>query len=420
MLPPKASRQFSDDQITLQVVSNPYMLMTCAERSASFTSCSAKLRSSLNHGRQALSSQNMCAPTHTADRRNDHPDARQASGGNKQLDRLNSAIPSLARTTSGVAEHHPQPNNIATAPASSNAMLEQDVIKTFHPDAQGSLGAGASDSVFPPSGLLPASPGPLGTDGSLDERRALFHRKSRLMSTFSGMDNESLEDEPQAALERLQASLSDAQTALPKLSSSLSMPKSSHQDMLPKLMRHNSVGAQLGSIRAFSLESSTQQADAELPSAQRSAPSRTASLHTSLTRWLSWHDRSKSADTARPAAPGGMEGQGPGAEAVFQHQLSISPSCIPIQTASIPVDDSSSIPQKLVDVEVYSLGTFAFKGLAAHRQIAQLMPTSLSERLALFPHVLKRGKATCVTSDSRLLAVSTAVLPDVSGLVLAR
>ena len=92
-----------------------------------------------------------------------------------------------------------------------------------------------------------------------------------------------------------------------------------------------------------------------------------------------------------------------------------------LRTSSLPpIDDSTSFPQKLVDVEVYSLGMFAFKGLTAHRRIAQLMPTSLSERLSLFPHVLKRGKATCVTYDNRLLAVTTAVLPDVSGLTLAQ
>ncbi|KAK9864492.1 hypothetical protein WJX84_005112 [Apatococcus fuscideae] len=90
------------------------------------------------------------------------------------------------------------------------------------------------------------------------------------------------------------------------------------------------------------------------------------------------------------------------------------------RAVSMPIDDSMGIPQKLVDVDVYSLGLFAFKGLASHRQIAQLIPTSLSERLALFPHVLKRGKATCITADSKLLATSTAILPDVSGLVLAR
>ncbi|KAK9831232.1 hypothetical protein WJX74_008532 [Apatococcus lobatus] len=99
---------------------------------------------------------------------------------------------------------------------------------------------------------------------------------------------------------------------------------------------------------------------------------------------------------------------------------SASQSSSGFRTSSLPIDESSSIPQKLLDVEVYSLGMFAFKGLAAHRQIAQLMPTNLSERLALFPHALKRGKATCVTPDNKLLAVATAVLPDVSGLTLAR
>ena len=106
-------------------------------------------------------------------------------------------------------------------------------------------------------------------------------------------------------------------------------------------------------------------------------------------------------------------------EAINLHH-SGSQSSFAVRTSGLPVDESSSIPQKLLDVEVYSLGIFAFKGLAAHRQIAQLMPTTLSERLALFPHVLKRGKAICVTPDNSLLAVATAVLPDVSGLTLTR
>lgn len=103
----------------------------------------------------------------------------------------------------------------------------------------------------------------------------------------------------------------------------------------------------------------------------------------------------------------------------LQHSTSQLSSAF--RTSSLPpIDDSSSFPQRLVDVEVYSLGMFAFKGLTAHRQIAQLMPSSLSERLALFPHVLKRGKATCVTYDNRLLAVTAALLPDVSGLTLSQ
>ncbi|KAK9835452.1 hypothetical protein WJX74_000339 [Apatococcus lobatus] len=73
-----------------------------------------------------------------------------------------------------------------------------------------------------------------------------------------------------------------------------------------------------------------------------------------------------------------------------------------------------------VEVEVYSLGSFAFKGMGGQWQIAQVLPSSLTARLELFSHVLKRGKATCTRQDDSQLHSVKMWLPEISGLQLAR
>lgn len=73
-----------------------------------------------------------------------------------------------------------------------------------------------------------------------------------------------------------------------------------------------------------------------------------------------------------------------------------------------------------VGVDVYSLGSFAFKGMAGQWEIAQVLPSPLAARLELFSHVLKRGKATCTRQDDKQLHSVKMRLPDISGLVLAR
>ena len=73
-----------------------------------------------------------------------------------------------------------------------------------------------------------------------------------------------------------------------------------------------------------------------------------------------------------------------------------------------------------VDVDVFSLGSFAFKGMGGQWQIAQVLPSALTARLELFSHVLKRGKATCTRQDDSQLHSMKMWLPDISGLQLAR
>ena len=82
--------------------------------------------------------------------------------------------------------------------------------------------------------------------------------------------------------------------------------------------------------------------------------------------------------------------------------------------------DPSKIRMQNVEVDIYSLGTFAFKGMGREQRIAHVLPTTLASRLALFSHVLKRGKATCTQQDDEYLHSVTMWLPDIAGLKIAR
>ncbi|KAK9842884.1 hypothetical protein WJX74_003872 [Apatococcus lobatus] len=73
-----------------------------------------------------------------------------------------------------------------------------------------------------------------------------------------------------------------------------------------------------------------------------------------------------------------------------------------------------------VCVEIFSLGSFTFKGTAGEWQVAQVLPAALAARLALFSHVLKRGKATCTRQDDSRLHSIEMWLPEIAGLRLAR
>ena len=72
-----------------------------------------------------------------------------------------------------------------------------------------------------------------------------------------------------------------------------------------------------------------------------------------------------------------------------------------------------------VGVDIYSLGSFAFKGMNKHQHIAQVVPSALASRLELFSHVVKRGKATCIKQDDRHIQSVTMWLPDLTGLKMA-
>ena len=82
--------------------------------------------------------------------------------------------------------------------------------------------------------------------------------------------------------------------------------------------------------------------------------------------------------------------------------------------------DQSPFRWQAVEVDIYSLGRFVFKGMSRPQQIVQVLPTALTSRLALFSHVLKRGKATCIQQDDRHLHSVRMWLPDIAGLDVAR
>ena len=85
----------------------------------------------------------------------------------------------------------------------------------------------------------------------------------------------------------------------------------------------------------------------------------------------------------------------------------------------VPTSEAT-IQWQAVDVNIFSLGSFVFKGMGGEWQIAQVLPSVLVSRLELFSHVLKRGKATCTRQDDSHLHSIKMWLPEIEGLRLAR
>ena len=239
--------------------------------------------------------------------------------------------------------------------------------------------------------------------------RTITHQKSRLMSTFTDTSTEE-QSEDSISTWPLPGSLRDASR----------LAGAAAQVLQARLRSQPSMSALSGQSCAVSIENPSQLTHNlmyEQPGQFSRTTSRAASTGTgpSFTKM-----RTSSLQSAPSTGPKPAQVQSLCLGGYLPHLGMVQSAPGVPRTSSMAIDDSSSILHKLVDVEVHSLGMFAFKGLASHRQIAQLMPMSLNERLALFPHILKRGKATCVTANSQLLVAATVVLPDVSGLVLAR
>lgn len=81
--------------------------------------------------------------------------------------------------------------------------------------------------------------------------------------------------------------------------------------------------------------------------------------------------------------------------------------------------DSTSFVWQGVNLDVYSLGSFQFKGMAGNREIAQVLPSALGARLELFSHVLKRSKATCIRQDDTKLHAVQMWMPDITDMQMA-
>ena len=82
--------------------------------------------------------------------------------------------------------------------------------------------------------------------------------------------------------------------------------------------------------------------------------------------------------------------------------------------------DSTNPVWQGVNLDVYSLGSFQFKGMAGNREIAQVLPSALGARLELFSHVLKRSKATCIRQDDTKLHSVRMWMLDITDMQVAR
>lgn len=339
----------------LQVVSNPYMLMACVERHASFCkapSTAADLQLDTRHPSSTANSRKSSAFKQTANIR------RQASS-----------------------------NPVACS--SDDTVIEMSTISRSENET-GSIGS---------------------AERNLPQLRTIVCQKSRLMTTFTDMSAEE-QSEDSIGVWPLPGSLREASRQ-----AALASSPAAH---LTRLGTHMLSPAPSGLHRLASQDASVHYESIANPLYDQSGGVTRTSSHPITPTGPSFlrMRTASSLQSALSGKPARMQSLAAGAQAQAAGMMQW-PTAI-LQTASSAIDDTTDIPMKLVDVEVHSLGKFAFKGLSSHRQIAQLMPMSLSERLALFPHVLKRGKATCVTANNKLLASATAVLPDVSGLVLAR
>ena len=106
-----------------------------------------------------------------------------------------------------------------------------------------------------------------------------------------------------------------------------------------------------------------------------------------------------------------------------QGNYAVRPSFAQMRQRSMPSAcwrDQSTFCWRPVQVDVFSLGSFTFKGMDRDQRIAQVLPTALASRLELFSHVLKRGKATCTKQDDSHLHTVTTWLPEIVGLMVAR
>ena len=81
--------------------------------------------------------------------------------------------------------------------------------------------------------------------------------------------------------------------------------------------------------------------------------------------------------------------------------------------------ESANFVWQGVNLDVFSLGSFQFKGMAGNREIAQVLPSALRARLELFSHVLKRSKATCIRQDDTKLHAVQMWLPDITDMQMA-
>ena len=102
-----------------------------------------------------------------------------------------------------------------------------------------------------------------------------------------------------------------------------------------------------------------------------------------------------------------------------QYAMHAGPQHTPPKRIIAGGGDSTSFVWQGVNLDVYSLGSFQFKGMAGNREIAQVLPSKLGARLELFSHVLKRSKATCTRQDDTKLHSVQMWMPDITDMQMA-
>lgn len=70
--------------------------------------------------------------------------------------------------------------------------------------------------------------------------------------------------------------------------------------------------------------------------------------------------------------------------------------------------------RRQIEVDIFSIGLFKFKGVTGSYQVVQLLPQELRGRNEHFPANLSRGKAVCMQRDVGLLGSVTVSIPDPS------
>ncbi|KAK9811314.1 hypothetical protein WJX72_001645 [[Myrmecia] bisecta] len=101
-----------------------------------------------------------------------------------------------------------------------------------------------------------------------------------------------------------------------------------------------------------------------------------------------------------------------------QHQSVPAAKAVHTDDAGLPVSASaatagrSHFPRRLVDVDVYSIGLFKFKGVTGVYSVVQVLPALLAGRIAFISAPPPSGKAICLAHDVCKVGSAAVDIPD--------
>ena len=78
------------------------------------------------------------------------------------------------------------------------------------------------------------------------------------------------------------------------------------------------------------------------------------------------------------------------------------------------VEACEAFCRRQVEVDIFNIGVFKFKGVTGSYQVVQLLPQELRGRNEHWPASLTRGKAVCMQRDVSLLGSVSVSIPDPS------